>query len=622
MTPLNSFSRRSGRPSTLDWPAIFAPLAQHTSYEARLDALLKLLGRATGLPIIALYLADSPESRFHLVRLHRPTPERKASETTQPGPRVGFLGGALGSRGQKPVDAQAVELAELDEALFTDSVISVTSGLSLDLPRRDEYGTLSVISSPLGSLYSVPLIREGTQIGMVQVGPISDKPGRGLRKLMASAAEPLAHAIALAREQALLKEQLTTYETRSDVSRQMLRSAFELSEFLNLLLDLAVKASGTQAGFIALADESGAIRLHTAVELPDGLLDGLDLTPGAGFLEWLDEVERSLYVSDFLKAAELGIQAILAVPLVDEERLLGILGLMNLDGGRTPAEHSLTLLGIFAEQIQLVLGNVLLFEAFNQRFVDTLHALSLALDARYPYSAGHHRRVTDWTLAIGRKLGLSETQLEDLRVAGLGHDVGMCGIVEAEHGFQADFYHPTIGGAMFDLLPNSQAISEVIATHHEWYDGWGFPAGLKGDAIPIGGRIMALAEFITESTTADPIQAAFPPPKLIEEIEARRGRQFDPAVVDAWREVFDQQRRQAPIGTPFQLCYQFKGEPEAACAACPARAVAVPCWTIPDVRCTRHGDPDCTNCFIYLEALDRAEAAGEGLPAPLPHSVR
>ncbi len=621
MTLLNSFSRRSGQSSTLDWPAIFAPLAQHTSYEARLDALLKLLGRATSLPVVALYLADSPESRFHLVRLHRPTPERKAP-ATQPGPRVGFLGGALGSRGREPVDAQAVELVELDEALFSDSVISVAAGLSLDLPRRDEYGTLSVISTPIGSLYSVPLIREGTQIGLLQVGPVSDRPRRSLRKAMTRAAVPLAHAIALAREQALLKEQLTTYETRSDVSRQMLRSAFELSEFLNLLLDLAVKASGTQAGFIALADESGAIRLHTDVNLPEGLLDGVDLTPGTGFLEWLDEAERSLYVSNFAKAAELGIQAILAVPLVEEERLLGILGLMNLDGGRTPAEHSLTLLGIFAEQIQMVLGNVLLFEAFNQRFTDTLHALSLALDARYPYSAGHHRRVTDWALAIGRELGLSETQLEDLRVAGLGHDVGMCGIVEAEHGFQADFYHPTIGGAMFDLLPNGQAISRIVATHHEWYDGWGFPAGLKGDAIPIGGRIMALAEFITESTTADPIRAAFSPPKLIEEIETRRGRQFDPAVVDAWRDVFDRQRGQAPIGTPFQPCHRFKGEPEAACDTCPARGATAPCWTIPDVRCTLHGDPDCANCFIYLEALDRAEAAGEGLPAPAPRQAR
>ena len=171
------------------------------------------------------------------------------------------------------MDAQAVELVELDEALFSDSVISVAAGLSLDLPRRDEYGTLSVISTPIGSLYSVPLIREGTQIGLLQVGPVSDRPRRSLRKAMTRAAVPLAHAIALAREQARLRDQLAAYETRAGISRQMLRSAFELDEFLNLLLDLAVKASGTQAGFIALADESGAIRLHTDVNLPEGLLD-------------------------------------------------------------------------------------------------------------------------------------------------------------------------------------------------------------------------------------------------------------------------------------------------------------------------------------------------------------
>ena len=620
MTPSDNLSRRLpfGQSSTLDWPAVFAPLAQHTEYEARLDALLKIISNATGLPAVALYLADSPESRFHLIRLYRHSAEQTAPKTAQARPRVAFLGGALGGRGQEAVDAPAFEL---DEEIFADGVASVADGLSLDLPRRDEYGTHFVVSTPLGSLYSAPLIREGTQIGIVQAGPVPDKPGRGLRKLMASVAAPLAHAIALAREQAQLQEQLTAYETQSDVSRQMLRSAFELDEFLNLLLDLAVKASGAQAGFIALADESGAIHLHTAANLPDGLMDGVDLTPGAGFLEWLDEAEQSLYVSNFARAAELGIRAILAVPLVDEERLLGVLSLMNLEGGQTPAEHSLTLLGIFAEQIQLVLGNVRLFEVFNQRFVDTIHALAYALDARYPHGASHRRRVTDWALAIGRKLGLSQDQLETLQVAGLGHDVGMCGIVEVEHGFQADFHHPTIGASMFNVLPNGQAISEIIATHHEWYDGWGFPAGLKGDEIPIGGRILALAEFITESTTADPIQAAFPPSKLIAEIETRRGRQFDPAVVDAWRNVFDQQRDQAAIGDPFQPCYQFKGEPDAACADCPARAATAPCWTIPGVRCVHHGDPDCANCFIYLEAQERAKAAGEELPPPAPRQA-
>jgi HD-GYP domain-containing protein (c-di-GMP phosphodiesterase class II) len=598
--------------SNRDWSDCFAALAQHETYPARLEALLEWVAARARAAVVALYLADSPESRFHLIHLRRPLggTERKAPRGER---RVPFLGGSLGRWGREELDAQTVEATE---ELYTDSVVATAAGLPLDLPRRDEYAAPGVVSTPLGSLYAAPLVRTGEQIGLVQVGPIGDKPGRRLRKTMEAVVEPLAHAVALAREQARLQEELAAYETRADVSRQMLRSAFELEEFLHLLLDLAVKASGTQAGFIALADESGVIRLHTTVDLPKGLLDDVDLTPGAGFLEWLDEAERSLYLADFAKAAELGIQSILAVPLADAERVLGVLGLLNLDGGRTPAEHSLDLLGIFAGQIQLVLGNVRLFEAFNRQFVDTLHALARALDARYPHSAAHHRRVTDWALAIGRELGLGEGALHTLEQAALAHDVGMCGIVEVEHGFQADYHHPTIGASMFDVLPQGRSIGEIIAGHHEWYDGWGFPQGLQGEDIPLGARILALAEFIVESTTTDPIQTALPPARLIQEVEARRGRQFDPAVVDAWKAVLERQRSAAPKGMPFQPCYVFKGEPEPACESCPARTAAGPCWTIPEVRCIHHGDADCEGCFIYLEAKERTEAAGQVVPPP------
>ncbi|MFQ5594592.1 MAG: HD-GYP domain-containing protein [Anaerolineae bacterium] len=602
-----------GRPRALDWSGFFEALAQHTEYEARLDALLELVATAAERPVVALYLAVSPESRPQLLRLRYPSSAGKRSEGSQPDADVSFLGGTLGRWGQDTAD---IETFEADDELYSDSVVSVSAGLSLDLPRDERYATAGVVATPIGPLYSVPLHRQGTQIGVVQVGPVSDKPGRQLLKVMESVAAPLAHAVALAREQNHLREQLAEYEARSDVSRQMLRSAFELDEFLNLLLDLAVKASGTQAGFIALVDTAGAVKLHSAVDLPQGLLDDVDLTPGAGFLEWLDEADRSLYVADFVRAAELGIQAILAVPLADAEQVLGVLGLMNLDAGQTPAEHSLNLLEIFAGQIELVLGNVQLFEVFNQQFMDTIHALARALDARYPHSEGHHRRVTDWALAIGGEMGLSEGQLEALQVAGLGHDVGMCGIVEVEHGFQADYHHPTIGASMFDVLPNGQAAGDMVRAHHEWFDGWGFPAGLKGDEIPVGGRILALAEFLVESTTADPIQTAMPPSRLFEEVETRRGRQFDPVVVDAWRAVFDRQRGQSLPGAPFRPCFEFKGEPEVACATCPARTATAPCWTLPDARCIHHGDAECVGCFIYLEAVERAEAAGEEVPPP------
>lgn len=614
------------------WSSFFRCLAEHADYAERLDGLLETISASAGLPVVALYLADDPESRFHLARLRRPAPGagRGHRAPTPVDERVPFLGGALGTR----FDRKAVEsLAHaVEEETIPDGVAEIVASPPLDLPRREEYAATRLVTTPLGPLYSVPLMREKgpagapqvEQIGLVQVGPVAGEPGRRLRQSLAAMAPPLAHAVALAHEQARLADRMAAFEARADVSRQMLRSAFEPDEFLTLLLDLAVKASGTEAGFIALAhgDGDGMVSLHTAVGLPEGLLDGVDLTPGAGFLNWLNEADRSLYVADFERAAELGLRTILAVPLVEQRAVLGVLGLVSFSERRAPAAHSLTLLGVLAEQIQLVLGNVRLLELFNQQYIDTIHTLARALDARYPRAAAHHRRVTDVALEIAEELGWGAGRLETLRIAGLAHDVGMCGIVEVEHGYQADFYHPTVGADMFDVLPNGRATGEIIAAHHEWYDGWGFPNGLRGDEIPEGARILALAEFVVESTTANPIRPAMPPSRLLEEVNTRRGRQFDPVVVQAWQAIFERQRAQAPAGGPFRPCHQFKGEPEEACADCPARSAGLPCWTEPNVRCAIHGDPDCDGCFIYLEARERADVAGQSLPAPAARAGR
>ncbi|MDY6878382.1 MAG: HD domain-containing phosphohydrolase, partial [Chloroflexota bacterium] len=494
-------------PQLPHWFTLFRCLAEHEEYKERLDGLLEVISGSTSLPTAALYLADDSESRFHLVRLRRPLSEGKKTLPAKSRRRVASLGSVLGAHlGREETNVLA---HEVDKEVNPDSVTAIVASPLLDLPRREKYTIPCLVSTPLGTLYSVPLMREvrpkpGSradepqveQIGIIQVGPVTGEPERRLHRQLDALAPPLAHAVALAHEHAQMADRVAAFETRADVSRQMLRSAFELDQFLTLLLDLAVHASKAEAGFISLANEEGVISLHNAVGLPEGLLDSVDLTPGTGFLDWLDETGSSLYVADFERAAELGLRTILAVPLAEQGTLLGVLGLVSFSEGHTPAAHSLTLLSVLAEQIQLVLGNIRLLELFNQQYVSTIHALACALDVRYPHTAAHHRRVTDMALEIARELGWGAGRLETLRFAGLAHDVGLCGIVEIEHGYQADFHHPTVGADMFDVLPNGQAIGEMIAAHHEWYDGWGFPDGLRGEGIPEGGRILALAEFI------------------------------------------------------------------------------------------------------------------------------
>jgi len=82
-------------------------------------------------------------------------------------------------------------------------------------------------------------------------------------------------------------------------------------------------------------------------------------------------------------------------------------------------------------------------------------------------------------------------------------------------------------------LPLHPSVAAAVATHHEWMDGWGFPLGLKGDEIPLAGRVLGTAEFLIEQSSGDPVSRPLSPERLAEELERRRGSQFDPPVVSA-----------------------------------------------------------------------------------------
>jgi putative two-component system response regulator len=93
--------------------------------------------------------------------------------------------------------------------------------------------------------------------------------------------------------------------------------------------------------------------------------------------------------------------------------------------------------------------------------------------------------------------------------------------------------HPAIGASLVEHLPAAGAVAAAVATHHEWFDGWGKPRGLSGDAIPRAGMVLAAAEFIVEMTSPRSVARAWPVERVLRELEQRRGSQFAPDVADA-----------------------------------------------------------------------------------------
>jgi putative two-component system response regulator len=178
-------------------------------------------------------------------------------------------------------------------------------------------------------------------------------------------------------------------------------------------------------------------------------------------------------------------------------------------------------------------------------FIDAIESLVSALEAKDKYTAGHSRRVTKIAVDTGRIMELSGEEMENLRWAALLHDIGKIGIdssVQNKPGMltptEYDYIltHCSIGPGIVEPLVNSNIV-EVIRHHHDSYDGSGPKQKLRGEEIPLGARILAVADSFDAMTSDRPYRVAMTAPKAIAEIKKCAGTQFDPVVVKAFLKI-------------------------------------------------------------------------------------
>ena len=471
----------------LDWRAILEPLARDVRYEGRLDALLDVIVASTGLEAAYLYVLDETGSHFHLER------GRGAANVAS----VDIEGGA-----------EVIEASPALELAVTDS----------DREAR-------VVSTPVGRLYSFPL--DG--VGLVQVGPIARSAPVRARRALGEAAYPLGLVLRQAREEQGLRARLASLSARVDAGQRLAGSALDSGRYIALLLDLALRATRTEAGFVAIVGEGGDLEVRAEAGLPSGFSEAIDLDTEHGLFDWSLGGEGALILRDFEAARGLGVRSFLAVPLVEGTEPLGIFALLNFGESGTFDEGNLELLETFSVQIREMLHNDRLFRDFSGRYLETVKGLARSLDVRRPHTHDHHARVSANAAAIAAELGHGEAEVDALRTAGLIHDAGMAGGTD----YQADVDHPSVGAGLVEQLPLHPWVSTSVAAHHEWWDGWGFPDGLSGEAIARGGRILAVAEFVDEMSSGDPVREPWRAEKLATELGVRTGTQFEPEVAAA-----------------------------------------------------------------------------------------
>ena len=180
-----------------------------------------------------------------------------------------------------------------------------------------------------------------------------------------------------------------------------------------------------------------------------------------------------------------------------------------------------------------------------------------ALDLREHETGGHARRVTELAQRLGRRLGLGPDDLEDLRHGALLHDVGKIGVRDAVLGKpgpldEAEWtemrHHTVLGHELLLGLPELREATAVVRSHHERWDGGGYPDGLAGEAIPRLARIFAVVDVYDALTNDRPYRRAWTDDEVRAHLHAERGRQFDPLAVDAFLELLGEVEDATPTG--------------------------------------------------------------------------
>ena len=187
-------------------------------------------------------------------------------------------------------------------------------------------------------------------------------------------------------------------------------------------------------------------------------------------------------------------------------------------------------------------------EELERAYLDTIGILRQTVEAKDPYTRGHSDRVSEYSVLIGKKLGLDEKTLHILKIGGLFHDIGKIGIPDSillkpakltDEEYSQIKNHPSIGAHILGSAAIFQDIIPIVKHHHERYDGNGYPSKLKGEEIPYLARIAAVADTFDAMTSRRSYRGPIDVEHVKEEIKRCEGTQFDPQIAEVFIEILN-----------------------------------------------------------------------------------
>jgi HD-GYP domain-containing protein (c-di-GMP phosphodiesterase class II)/pSer/pThr/pTyr-binding forkhead associated (FHA) protein len=328
------------------------------------------------------------------------------------------------------------------------------------------------------------------------------------------------------------------------------------TELLHSILNDAVAVLDAQRGAIVLADNENKLQLKALAGDSSGRFHfsqklALRCFQGGesilcGSVEDDPELKLSQSIADGAMAS------VMCVLLRTPRRRLGVLHLDRNFWQKPFTEDDLHLADALAANVSMGIECSQLMRKQRDLFLNTITVLAQAVELRDEYTGGHTARVTNYTLLLAQQLNLSHKDQELLRIGTPLHDIGKIGIDDAilrkpgrltPEEFKVMQSHTVKGDAIVSTIPDLHVIRPIVRSHHERWDGKGYPDRLAGEQIPLLARIVAVADAFDAMTSNRPYhidKKGKSPEAAFEEVEAMAGHQFDPSCAAAFLEIRDQ----------------------------------------------------------------------------------
>ncbi|MBN2407673.1 MAG: GAF domain-containing protein [Elusimicrobia bacterium] len=336
----------------------------------------------------------------------------------------------------------------------------------------------------------------------------------------------------------------------------------DLQKLCDLIIEYATDLLDTKMGSLMLVNKStNMLEIVASRGLSEDIIRSTKMYVGEGIAGRVTQDGKPIYCEDidkdvrFMRHSNVQYtsKTFISVPLKIKNKVIGALNVNSDKKDRKFNQRDLRLINILADQAAIAIENIQLYNDMKEMYIGTIETLAKAIDAKDPTTRGHTDRVTKYAVEIAQEMNLPEKLIRNIKFASLIHDIGKIGVKDdvllkpgklTESEYEDIKKHPLIGEQILAPVEFLTNVAPLVLYHHERYDGNGYLEGLKGEEIPIGARIINVADSFEAMISDRPYSKEMSREAAVKELKDESGKQFDPKVVEAFLRILDKKARQ------------------------------------------------------------------------------